>query len=83
MDKIKTISRRSMLFGFMGGGLYADLPIPMARAVNAAVFRLKSGPAKIYILGESYPKTDVRAYRGNEPGPELSYVQGRAVVSGV
>ena len=53
MDKIKTISRRAMLFGFMGGGLYADLPIPMARAVNAAVFRLKSGPAKIYILGES------------------------------
>ena len=53
MDKIKTISRRSMLFGFMGGGLCAALPIPMARAVNAAVFRLKSGPAKIYILGES------------------------------
>ena len=55
----------------------------MARAVNAADFRLKSDPAKIDVLGGSYPKTDVRAYRGNEPGPELSYVQRRAVGSGV
>ena len=72
-----------MLFGFMGAGLYAALPIPMARARNAAVFRLKSGPAKIDILGGSYPKTDVRAYRGKVSGPELSYVQGRAVGGGV
>ena len=65
-----------MLFGFMGASLYAALPIPMARAANAGVFRLKSGPAKIDILGGSYPKTDVWAYGGNVPGPELRYQQG-------
>ena len=72
-----------MLFGFMSAGLYAVLPISMAWAANAAVFRLKSGPAKIDVLDGPYPITDVRVYRGNVPRPKLSYVQGREVGGGV
>ena len=76
MNKSSSVSRRSLLFGFMGASLYAALPMPMARAANNGVVRLKAGPSKIDLLGGDYPKTDVWAYGGQVPGPELRFKQG-------
>jgi FtsP/CotA-like multicopper oxidase with cupredoxin domain len=80
MNRATLMSRRSMLFGFIGASLYAALPIPLARSTNSGVIHLKSGLAKIDILGGTYPKTDVWAYAGQVPGPELRFIQGDKLV---
>ena len=80
MNRATLMSRRSMLFGFMGASLHAALPIPLARSTNSGVIHLESDLAKIDILGGTYPKSDVWAYGGQVPGPEFRFIQGDKLV---
>lgn len=76
MYKKNSIGRRSVLFGFMGTALAAALPLPIVRAAGIGTMRLRSGAAKAGLLGGDYPPTDVWAYNGRVPGPELRFRQG-------
>lgn len=76
MSDTKPLTRRSFLMGAGATSLVACLPIARARANPSAVFRLIAKPGEIGLLGNGQPLTDVWAYNGKVPGPELRYVQG-------
>ncbi len=70
------ITRRSLLFGFVGASLSTVLPVPMARAMAAGQVTLTAAPTEIGLLGDGFPNTPVWAYGNQVPGPELRYRQG-------
>ncbi len=76
MHNQNSVGRRSILFGFLGAGLGAALPLSVTWASNTSRLRLQAGQAKAEILGTGYPATDVWAYNGRVPGPELRFQQG-------
>ena len=71
------ISRRAFLQGTAGAVAMAAGPRP-ARA-GAAAAELQAQPAKVQLLPEGYPKTDVWAYDGQIPGPVIRVKQGGQV----
>ena len=55
-------------------GIAAALGSLPANAESAR--RLRAAPAKVSLVGESHPASDVWAYEGAVPGPELRFRQG-------
>jgi FtsP/CotA-like multicopper oxidase with cupredoxin domain len=75
------LSRRAFLAA-SGGALCATaLPVPSVRAGTTAVqeYRLRAGPASASMVGSQYPETEVWAYNGRVPGPEIRVRQGERV----
>ncbi|MDW8468950.1 MAG: multicopper oxidase domain-containing protein [Burkholderiales bacterium] len=61
---------------FLAAGAALAL-LPRARAARASAPRLvRAAPARAAIAGSGYPDTEVWAYDGTVPGPELRYRQG-------
>ena len=50
------------------------------RLAQAKVASLKLGATRQSLVGEAYPATDVWAYNGTVPGPELRFRQGQRLV---
>jgi FtsP/CotA-like multicopper oxidase with cupredoxin domain len=73
------ISRRYLLRA--GAGALAAISAPALPALASAVreFRLAAGRAKANIVGGAHPPTDVWAYGGAVPGPEIRVRQGKRV----
>jgi len=69
-------SRRSFLLGVGATGLLSALPINSGRAGSDGVVKLSSKPTQFDILAGAGPITDVWAYNGRVPGPELRVRQG-------
>ena len=65
------IARRDFLRTAAAAALGAALP---ARAQAAR--RLRPAPASVSLVGAAHPRTDVWAYDGAVPGPELRFRQG-------
>jgi FtsP/CotA-like multicopper oxidase with cupredoxin domain len=65
------MNRRALLAG--GGSLLAATVIPGmdARASIAREFKLRAAPARVPIIGEPHPGTEVWAYESRVPGPEI------------
>lgn len=52
------------------------LPLLPRHASSAPSFRLSPKPASVNLVGAEYPNTDVWAYDGKVPGPEIRIRQG-------
>jgi FtsP/CotA-like multicopper oxidase with cupredoxin domain len=68
----RKLSRRRLLHA--GGGLAIAAHVPAAFA--AGEFRLAAGAARVKLVGAPHPDTDVWAYNGTVPGPEIRLRQG-------
>lgn len=66
------LTRRSLLVGGASVGLAAILP-RRAEAAMPAIheLRLAAAPGRAALIGGSAPQTDVWAYQGTVPGPEI------------
>ncbi len=72
---IPVISRRTLLRSAAALSVGALLP-SLARGEPGASVTLSPGPARVQLVGKSYPQTAVWAYNGAIPGPELRLKQG-------
>ncbi|QRM34698.1 multicopper oxidase family protein [Microvirga sp. VF16] len=74
------LSRRSILAGSAGLALATALPRG-ARALVPALkeYRLNAAPAQVPLVGASRAETQVWAYHGQVPGPEIRVRQGERV----
>jgi FtsP/CotA-like multicopper oxidase with cupredoxin domain len=70
------IDRRSLLSGSAAFGAAALLPVRIAAASAVRENKLVAAAAQMEIAGVSAPKTDVWAYQGIVPGPEIRVRQG-------
>ena len=73
---MQTISRRGLLAAGATTVLTAALPFRSARTGAAREHRLVAGAARVSLVGADYPGTDVWAYGGTVPGPEIRLRQG-------
>lgn len=73
---MRIISRRGLLAAGAAATLAMTQPPRPARAGAARDRRLVAGPARIPLVGDGYPRTDVWAYGGVVPGPEIRLGQG-------
>jgi FtsP/CotA-like multicopper oxidase with cupredoxin domain len=71
----KSISRRTLLRGAAGVALAAAVP-PGLRAAAGKDLRLIAQPTRLPLVGAPHPETDVWAYNGSVPGPEIRLRQG-------
>lgn len=69
-------SRRTLLVG--GAALAASTALPVARPAASAlkVFEITAALNRVTLIGEPHPQTDVWAYGGSVPGPEIRVRQG-------
>lgn len=73
-------SRRSVLAGTFATAALATLPAPAARSNSETrAFRLVPHVARIPLLPSPHPETEVWAYGGSVPGPEIRVRQGDEV----
>ena len=72
-----TFSRRSLLAGGASAGLVTLLP-RNARASSPGLreYKLVAAPGRASLVGAARPQTDVWAYEGTVPGPEIRVRQG-------
>lgn len=70
------LTRRHFLASVGGGALAATLPRFAAAATADSPFDLRAAPGRVQIGPDGYPATDVWAYNGAVPGPELRFRQG-------
>ncbi|HYG85322.1 MAG TPA: multicopper oxidase family protein [Azospirillum sp.] len=68
------LDRRTLLTGAAALGAAAALPHPLRAAPDPLA--LTAGPARVPLVGKSYPATTVWAYNGAVPGPVLRFRQG-------
>ncbi|MGH8247246.1 MAG: multicopper oxidase domain-containing protein, partial [Gammaproteobacteria bacterium] len=75
-------SRRSLSL-LAGGAALSFLGLARARTWATTQpetdIRLIAGPARVPLVGGEYADTDVWAYNGSVPGPELRFKQGQHV----
>jgi len=71
----RAIDRRALLLGSVGLAAAASFPNG-ARAAPTREFKLVAAPARLSLVGEAHPKTDVWCYGGHVPGPEVRLRQG-------
>jgi len=74
----RAINRRSLLRGAAGLAAAASLRNG-AQAAPANEFKLTAEPARVSLVGEAQPTTDVWCYAGQVPGPEIRLRQGEPV----
>jgi FtsP/CotA-like multicopper oxidase with cupredoxin domain len=73
------LSRRTFLGGTAGSALLAALPGRSAQGVTKGAahdYRLALDTASAPLVGGTYPETDIWAYNGTVPGPEIRVPQG-------
>jgi FtsP/CotA-like multicopper oxidase with cupredoxin domain len=58
----------------------AALPFARSTAARAEPLRLRAAPARVALVGEGWPSTEVWAYGGTVPGPILRGRQGERLV---
>ncbi len=69
------MNRRHFLAALGGAGASAALP-SLVFAADPGAIALRCAPGTLQIGPEGYPATDVWAYNGSAPGPELRFQQG-------
>ncbi|MBL8671404.1 MAG: multicopper oxidase domain-containing protein, partial [Alphaproteobacteria bacterium] len=69
-----TATRRDLLRA--AAALPVTIALPWGRASAAPDVRIVAAPARATIVGKPHPDTDVWAYNGSVPGPELRFKQG-------
>ncbi|MGE5268923.1 MAG: hypothetical protein ACM3JG_04535, partial [Thiohalocapsa sp.] len=70
-------SRRSVLIAAAAATLGGALPGRFSRAGTAVTEKtLVAAPGRVALVGAPYPETDVSAYDGAVPGPEIRLRQG-------
>jgi FtsP/CotA-like multicopper oxidase with cupredoxin domain len=70
----RPVSRRALLCAGAGLALAAGAPRRLRAASGA--FRLVASPNRVPLVGAPYPETDVWAYNGTVPGPEIRLRHG-------
>ncbi len=73
------ISRRSLLVGAASIAASASLAAAARSSPAVQEFKVVAAPARWPIVGEGHPQTDVWAYGGRIPGPEIRVRQGEPV----
>ncbi|MGE3289810.1 MAG: multicopper oxidase family protein [Geminicoccaceae bacterium] len=68
------MSRRDLLAA--GAAVAVAMPLGSVRAAAVRDHRLVAGTARVPLAGASYPGTEVWAYDGSVPGPEIRLRQG-------
>jgi FtsP/CotA-like multicopper oxidase with cupredoxin domain len=71
-----SLDRRDFLRGAAALAAAPLLPFAAARATAQKPFALEARVARVPLVGEPYPDTEVWAYDGRVPGPELRVKQG-------
>jgi len=71
------LSRRSFIASIGGGALTATLPRLAIAAGTAQPFDLRAAPGQMQIGPDDFPATDIWAFNGVAPGPELRFRQGQ------
>jgi FtsP/CotA-like multicopper oxidase with cupredoxin domain len=74
---LASMTRRTLLKGIAAAGFFP--PGPAAAAGTGREFRLVPKAAKVSLVGAPHPDTDVWAYNGTVPGPEIRIRQGERV----
>jgi FtsP/CotA-like multicopper oxidase with cupredoxin domain len=75
-----TIHRRELLLGSAGVAAAAWLPrSALGVATPAREFTLVAAPARASLVGPPHPETDVWAYNGRTPGPDIRVRQGEHI----
>ena len=75
-----TTNRRALLIG--GAGMAVAGSLPRATSSTAGPpkeIELTANPARVSLVGESHPPTDVWSYENRIPGPEIRVRQGERV----
>ena len=73
-------SRRALILGAGAVGIAGAFPLRRGVAKDdAKEYRLAARTATVNLTGDGYPDTDVWAYEGAAPGPELRVPQGEPV----
>ena len=78
-DHRLTISRRAFLEASAGLALTALAPMWPALAADLREYRLVAGRGRVRLVDGDRPETDVWAYNGAVPGPEIRVKQGDRV----
>ena len=74
------VSRRALMLGPGAAGLAWALPLRRSHAEPASKeYRIAAKSATVNLTGDGYPDTDVWAYEGIVPGPELRVRQSQPV----
>ena len=74
------VSRRALMLGAGAAGLAWVLPLRRSHAEPASKeYRIAAKSATVNLTGDGYPDTDVWAYEGIVPGPELRVRQSQPV----
>ena len=76
MDRERTISRRRLMAAGAATAVAASLGVRPANAGATSGYRLSAAAARVPLVGAGYPGTDVWAYDGAVPGPEIRVRQG-------
>jgi FtsP/CotA-like multicopper oxidase with cupredoxin domain len=75
VPKDQRLSRRALLGA--GAGVALAAGAPSLRALGAArAFKLVAAAGRVPLVGAPHPETDVWAYNGTVPGPEIRLRQG-------
>ena len=72
------VSRRALLQG-AAAGLAGALAPALGRAAATPEFKLAAAPARANLVGDGYPDTEIWAYNGALPGPEIRVRQGERI----
>jgi FtsP/CotA-like multicopper oxidase with cupredoxin domain len=75
-DRDKFLSRRGLLGAGAAAVVTAAMPRGSARASTTRDYRIAPGTAHAPLAGPGYPSTEVWAYGGSVPGPEIRLRQG-------
>src|SRR5437899_1056732 len=73
------ISRRSLLVGAASAAAATSLPAAAQSLPTRSELKVVATPARWPIVGEPHPQTEVWAYGGHVPGPEIRLRQGEPV----
>ncbi len=71
------VSRRSLILAGAGLALNATLRSRPTYASDTREYRIVAAPARVELIGENRPETDVLAYNGKVPGSTLRLRQGQ------
>lgn len=74
----RTVSRRAVLTGLTGAGVLGLLT-EAPGSTSARVYNLRAGTARLPLIGDGGPLTDVWTYNSRVPGPEIRVRQGEPI----
>ena len=72
-------TRRQFLKRAVAMGAAGLAPVPLAAQPGPRAFSLAPAPARVALVGDPHPATEVWAFDGRVPGPEIRVKQGERV----